>query len=126
MYEFKHPTGDLQHPVQQSNTGKKLSPVDERRKQFKDTMPSKRMGSIRTRRRIIMGQASTVSKSCMERTSMEVNKCTSTMKSIGIGFIKCILKYVTHDKGSVYTLYIKRGNTDMDQDLRELSREFPC
>ena len=53
-----------------------------------------------------MGQASTVSKSCMERTSMEVNKCTSTMKSIGIGFFKCILKYVTHDKGSVYTLHI--------------------
>ena len=27
---------------------------------------------------------------------------------------------------SIHLTYIKRGNTDMDQDLRELSREFPC
>lgn len=107
MHEFnKHPaTRDLPYPMQQqqpSNTGKKVFPVDERRKQFKDTS-LKRMGSIRTRRRIIMGQASTVSKTCIERASLKVNKCTSAVKSMGIGFLKCILKYATHDKGSVYT-----------------------
>lgn len=49
-----------------------------------------------------MGQASTVSKACIERASLKVNKCTSTVKSMGLGFIKCIWKYATHDKGLVF------------------------
>ena len=30
---------------------------------------------------------------------MEFKKCTSAVKSVGIGLINCLLKYMTHDKG---------------------------